>query len=164
MEISTLFLKEKPGKSAQRDLNTWLVSFLKIGVLILLSFFIMAGFIEGDAFAQRGRSAKKEAPECNVLNIYGKAIGSVNEEGTVTNLYGRSVGRINGKGYIFNVSKIVIGSVDDDGKVKNQAGTLLFSVDTEGNIYNVSGRKVGEVRDVKDLKLIGGAARLLFSR
>ncbi|MFC1868773.1 5-fold beta-flower protein [Thermodesulfobacteriota bacterium] len=147
----------------KKSTNIWPLISLRTGFFLFFAFSLMVCLI-GYAFAQGGKAAKKAAPEGNVSNLYGKAIGSVDAEGVVTNLYGRPVGSVDSNGNIFNVSKIAIGRVGADGKVSNQTGTVLFSVDIDGNIHNVSGRKVGEVKDVKDIKLIGGVARLLFIR
>jgi hypothetical protein len=116
-----------------------------------------------ERFNQGHNTQQKEASkEGNVLNLYGKALGSVDADGNITNLYGRPVGAVDKSGIILNVSKIPIGKVEPDGKIVNQAGTVLGSVDIQGNVYNISGQKVGEVKDSKDIYLIGGAARLLL--
>jgi hypothetical protein len=128
--------------------------------LAALVFFIAGLFAGNGAQAQ---SAQSGEPKGNVLNLYGKPIGAVDEKGIVYNLYGKSLGSVDEQGTVYNVSKINIGKVGADGKVYNQSGTHIRSVDGEGNVYNISGTKIGSVVDTDgNLKLIGGAVRLLF--
>lgn len=144
-----------------RNMHGWISICLGMGLLCIFTLSIMAGF-NGEAFAQSEKTKGEDVPEANVLNRYGKAVGSVDENGTVFNLYGRSVGSVDSGGTIFNVSKIAIGNIDADGKVWNQSGTALGSVDTNGDVFNRNGRKVGSVKAIEDTILIGGAARLLL--
>jgi hypothetical protein len=128
--------------------------------LAVFGFFITGLFAGNGVQAQ---SVQTDEPSKNVLNLYGKPIGAVDENGVVYNLYGRTVGTVDEQGTVYNVSKINIGHVDADGKVYNQSGTHVFSVDEEGNVYNISGTKIGSVVGTgANLNLIGGAARLLF--
>jgi hypothetical protein len=135
--------------------------FLGMGLLYIFSFSIIAGF-GGEVFAQGKKTKGEDVSTANVLNRYGKAVGSVDENGTVFSLYGRSVGSVDSDGTIFNVSKIDIGNINADGEVFNQSGTLLGSVDTNGDVFNRNGRRIGSVRAIEDPILIGGAARLLL--
>jgi len=89
-------------------------------VVLLFHIFSPAIGLSGERFAQKQNAAKKEDPKGNVLNLYEKAIGSVDADGNITNLYGRPLGSVDKKGIIFNVSKITIGRVEPDGKVLNQ--------------------------------------------
>ena len=144
-----------------KNMHGWIPICLRMGLLCIFTLSIMAGF-NGEAFAQSEKAKREDVSKANVLNRYGKAVGSVDENGTVFNLYGRSVGAVDSGGTIFNVSKIAIGNIDADGKVWNQSGTNLGSVDTNGDVFNRIGRKVGSVKAIEDTTLIGGAARLLL--
>ena len=135
-----------------------------ISVLCLFSFNLptpMGGF-HNQAFARDEKTPEKDAPKNNVLNLYGRALGSVDMEGVVFNLYGRSVGSVDTDGIVYNVSKIVIGKVDPSGTVFNQSGTILGRVDAGGEVFNRTGRKVGSVLVDGNIILMGGAARLLL--
>jgi len=144
-----------------RNMHGWISIYLRMGLFCLFTLSIMTGF-DGETFAQSEKARGKDVSTANVLNRYGKAVGSVDESGTVFNLYGRSVGSVDSGGTIFNVSKIVIGNIDADGRVWNQSGTPLGSVEPNGDVFNRNGRKVGSVKDIEDPTLIGGAARLLL--
>ena len=98
----------------------------------------------------------------NVFNLYDREMGRVDEKGTVFNIYGRELGSVDNDGIIKNVSGLGIGKVESDGSVLNQSGTRLGSVNEKGDILNVSDRKIGIVKDISDIKLTGGAARLIF--
>ena len=150
----------KPFRES-RNIHGWISFFLGIGFLLIFMLSITAGF-DGEAFAGGKKAKEEDASKANVLNRYGKAIGSVDENGTVFNLYGRSVGSVASDGTILNVSKIVIGNIDADGKVRNQSGTFLGSVEPNGDVFNRNGRKVGSVKAIEDPILIGAAARLLL--
>jgi hypothetical protein len=108
------------------------------------------------------RGEGKELKPNNVYNIHGSEMGRVDEEGGIFNRYGRPLGSVDSDGKILNVSSLEIGKVKPDGSVVNQSGTRLGSVNKKGEIFNVSNRKVGEVKDISDIKLAGGAARLIF--
>jgi hypothetical protein len=123
---------------------------------------IFTGDVTSRAFAGDIKDTQPAEPEGNIYNLYGRVMGSVDKEGNVTNAYGRTIGWVNSDGVIINVSKIFIGQVTADGHIQNQSGTVLGSVNSSGDILNVSARKVGEVKDIENIKLIGGAARLLF--
>ena len=144
-----------------RNIHRWISICLGMGLLCIFTLSIMAAF-EGKAFAQSEKAKGEDVSKASVLNRYGKAVGSVDENGTVFNLYGRSVGSVDSGGNIFNVSKIVIGNIDADGKVWNQSGTTLGSVEPNGDVFNRNGRKVGSVEAIEATILIGGAARLLL--
>lgn len=115
-----------------------------------------------DVLAKEKANKEEEESAKKVFNAHGTAIGMITKQGKVTNLYGRTIGSVDSKGVIYNVSNIMIGNVDSDGKVINQSGTVLGSVNKNGEIFNVSGIKVGIVKEIEDINLIGGAARLLF--
>jgi hypothetical protein len=149
----------KPNKGKGLTLSA--LPFLIMAILFFFTLFIVPD-LTILAFAQENKAVQPAEPEGNILNLYGRVLGSVNIEGNVSNRYGRNIGSVDSNGVILNVSKIVIGQVTPDGKVLNQAGTVMGSVNSDGAIYNVSGRKVGEVKDLEDINLIGGAARLLF--
>ena len=108
--------------------------------------------------------AQKTEPRKNVFNLYGRPVGSVDEEGTIYNFYGVVLGSVGKDGTIYNVSEINIGRMDPTGKVYNQSGTVLGTVATEGSVYSVSGTKIGSVLADENVILIGGAARLLLYR
>ena len=144
-----------------RNIHGWISICLGMGLLCIFTLSIITGF-DGEAFAKSEKAKRENFSKANVLNRYGKVVGSVDENGTVFNLYGRSVGYIDSGGTIFNVSKIAIGNTDADGKVWNQSGTNLGSVDTNGDVLNRNGRKVGSVEAIEATVLIGGAARLLL--
>ncbi|MFO7740256.1 MAG: hypothetical protein R6V46_17375 [Desulfatiglandaceae bacterium] len=116
----------------------------------------------GQVFAQMQESPEKAAPEGNVLNRFGKVVGSVDVNGNIFNPYGRSVGSVDADGTIFNVSEIAIGQVNPNGDVLNQSGTVLGSVNADGEVFNRTGRRVGSVNASGNIALIGGAARLLL--
>lgn len=97
-----------------------------------------------------------------VLNISGRALGSVDAKGIISNRYGKSVGSVDSGGIVYNVSKIVVGKVSDDGKVFNQTGTLLGFVDSKGNVLNRVEKKVGSIEGIESIILMGGGARLLL--
>jgi hypothetical protein len=132
---------------------------LMMGIVCIAPLTLAAEFraIPGD-----NGTEKKEAPEGNVLNRYGKPVGAVEANGNITNRLGRSVGSVDATGTVFNVSNIIVGRVESDGKIYNQSGTLLGSFDTEGNVFNRNGTKVGAVKTDGKSILIGGAARLLL--
>jgi len=133
--------------------------------LVFISTVIMINDFNRQIFAQteKEKAEKKDDSKLNVLNLYGRALGSVDTDGNILNRYGKFLGSVDTEeGTVFNVSKIVIGKIDPKGKVFNQSGTALGSVDTDGNVFNVSGRKVGTVKAGGNLILIGGAARLLL--
>ena len=144
-----------------RNIHGWISICLGMGLLCIFTLSIITGF-DGEAFAKSEKAKREDVSKANVLNRYGKAVGSVDENGTVFNLYGRSVGSVDSGGTIFNVSKIAIGNTDADGKVWNQSGTNLGSIDTNGDVLNRNGRKVGSVEAIEATILIGGAARLLL--
>jgi hypothetical protein len=144
-----------------RNTHGWISICLGMGLICIFTLSIIAGF-DGEAFAQSKKDKGEDVSKANVLNRYGKAVGSVDENGAVFNLYGKSVGSVDSGGTIFNVSKIAIGNIDADGKVWNQSGTTLGSVDINGDVFNRSGRKVGSVKAIENTLLIGGAARLLL--
>ncbi|MGD9159399.1 MAG: hypothetical protein PVG39_13390 [Desulfobacteraceae bacterium] len=98
----------------------------------------------------------------NVFSLYDREMGRVGEKGTVFNIYGRELGSVDENGIIKNVSGVEIGKVEPDGSILNQSGTRLGSVNEKGDILNVSDRKIGLVKDISDIKLTGGAARLIF--
>ena len=98
----------------------------------------------------------------NVFNLYDRELGSVDEEGVIFNINGRTLGSVDQDGIIYNVSDLEIGKVEPDGSILNQSGTRLGSVNEDGDIFNISNRKLGSVKNIKDIKLIGGAARLIF--
>ena len=151
---------EKVDDKKKRN-NRWYI-FLVVG-FVSVSTFNMMCYFNGQAFAQTKKTAEKDDSKLNVMNLYGRALGSVNTDGNIFNRFGRLVGSVDiEKGTIFNVSKIVIGKIDKSGKIYNQSGTTLGSVDGDGNVFNVSGRKVGTVSAEGNLILIGGAARLLL--
>jgi hypothetical protein len=144
-----------------RNTHGWISICLGMGLLCIFTLSIIAGF-DGEAFAQSEKDKGEDVSKANVLNRYGKAVGSVDENGNVFNLNGRSVGSVDSSGTIFNVSKTAIGNIDADGKIWNQYGTALGSVDKNGDVLNRNGRKVGSVEASGDTILIGGAARLLL--
>jgi hypothetical protein len=144
-----------------RNMHAWISICVGMGLLCIFTLSIMAGF-DGEAFAQNKNAKGEDVSKANVLNRYGKAIGSVDENGNVFNLYGRSVGSVDSGGTIFNVSKTAIGNIDADGKIWNQSGTTLGSVGENGDVLNRNGRKVGSVKASGNTILIGGAARLLL--
>ena len=144
-----------------RNIHGWISICLGMGLLCIFTLSIITGF-DGEAFAKSEKAKREDVSKANVLNRYGKAVGSVDENGTVFNLYVRSVGSVDSGGTIFNVSKIAIGNTDADGKVWNQSGTNLGSIDTNGDVFNRNGRKVGSVEAIEATILIGGAARLLL--
>jgi hypothetical protein len=144
-----------------KGLNNGRLVFASVVVLLFYIFSPAIG-LSGQNFAQSHNAPQKQGPKGNVLNLYGRALGSVDAEGNITNLYGRSLGSVDKNGIILNVSKSPIGKVEPDGKIFNQAGTVLGSVDIQGNVYNISGRKVGEVKIPEGIYLMGGAARLLL--
>jgi hypothetical protein len=135
-------------------MNTGMKNRLVLTALFLAAIVIMGGAYE--SFAQ------EKEPLRNVLNLFEKPIGAVDEEGTIMNLFGTRLGSVDSNGSIYNVSNLFVGKVDESGNVFNQSGTRVGSVDGEGNVYNVSGRKVGSVDAGGNLILIGGAARILF--
>ena len=136
---------------------TWVIMSLAAGFPLLF----MDGHIN-EVFAQEEKRPEKEDSTWDVLNLYGRVVGSVDTEGNVSNLYGRSVGSVDDTGIVFNVSKIVIGKIEPDGTVLNQIGTVLGAVEADGDVFNRSGRKIGSVQAEEKLIHIGGAARLLL--
>lgn len=97
-----------------------------------------------------------------IVNLYDAEMGHVDEKGLVSNKFGKNIGSVDTDGIIYNVNNIVIGKVGQDGTVFNQSGTKMGSVNEEGHIFNVSGRMVGSVKGIEDIKLTGGAGRLIF--
>ena len=148
--------------SCKKKINIKLYICLVFGLVFTATITMISDF-NGQAFAQTKKTEEKDESKLNVLNLYGRALGSVDTDGNVFNRYGRLLGSVDPKdGTVFNISKIVIGKIDKNGKVFNQSGTALGSVDSDGNVFNVSGRKVGAVKAYGNLILIGGAARLLL--
>lgn len=107
---------------------------------------------------------KKKVEKGLALNLNDREVGSVDSEGNVYNRYEKFIGSIDKKGNVYNISKTHIGVVDSRGEVRNQTGILLGYADEQGNIYNRLRKKVGSVKGIGGLPLIGGAARLLFFR
>jgi uncharacterized membrane protein YeiB len=149
------------GLNSMNHMRLQLVTFLATIILILFMPFFVTDLKSAES-TKDSKVAQKGEVKANIYNLYNAILGSVDTEGNVTNRYGSPLGSVDSSGIIYNVSKIVIGQVTPEGNVLNQSGTVLGSVGSDGAIYNVSGRKVGEARDVEDIILIGGAARLLF--
>ena len=148
--------------NCKKKINIRLCLCLVFG-LVFTAMITMISDYNGQAFAQSKKTDEKDEFKLNVLNLYGRALGSVDIDGNVFNRYGRLLGSVDPEdGTVFNISKMVIGKIDKNGKVFNQSGTALGSVDTNGNVFNVSGRKIGTVNAGGNLILIGGAARLLL--
>jgi hypothetical protein len=134
--------------------------FMVIGVIGASALFL-TGSHEGEVFA---KEKQKDQPELNVFNLKGKAIGSVDAEGTVYNLVGRPIGSVDENGVVYSISKAPIGQVDPDGQVSNRLGKVIGMADPEGNVFVINGKKVGSVEPPEpgDIDLIGGAAFLLL--
>ena len=130
--------------------------------LLVLTPFILALCSATAAYSSGQKGNDKGELKNNVFTLYDQEIGRVSEDGVIYNAYGSVLGSVDKNGIIYNVSKIVIGKVEADGSVLNQAGTKLFSVNEKGEIFNVSDRKIGIVKGVSDINLIGGAARVIF--
>ena len=107
---------------------------------------------------------KKMVEKGLALNLNDREVGSVDSEGNVYNRYEKFIGSVDENGNIYNTSMTNIGVVNSRGEVRNQTGTLLGYADEQGNIYNRLRKKVGSVKGIGGLSLIGGAARLLFFR
>ena len=137
------------------------VSLYKLIVLAITPFIILLC----SAAMLYSAEQKVEEPcevENNIFNLYDREMGRVDEEGTVCNVHGSVLGSVDENGIIYNVSDMEIGKVEAGGSVLNQSGTRLGSVNEKGDILNVSDRKVGSVKDISNIKLTGGAARLIF--
>ena len=124
----------------------------------------LTSFLQQDsrALAAEKKAEQGEEDKGTVLNISGRALGSVSADGVISNRYGKSVGSVDSGGAVYNVSKIVVGKVSDDGKVFNQTGTLLGFVDSKGNVLNRLEKKVGSIEGIDSIILMGGGARLLL--
>lgn len=121
---------------------------------------LVCGFSQLNAARQKG--TEPEEIKNNIFNLYDREMGRVNKKGAVFNISQRKLGSVDKDGVIYNVSDLEIGKVEPDGSVLNQSGTKLGSVNKKGDVFNVSERKVGSVKGIEDIKLIGGAARLIF--
>ncbi len=130
--------------------------------LLVLTPFILALCSVTAAYSSGQVGNDKSELKNNVFNLYDHAMGRIGEDGIIYNAYGSVLGSVSKDGTIYNVSKIVIGKVEADGNVLNQSGTRLGSVDEKGEIFNVSNRKIGVVKDVSNINLIGGVARVIF--
>jgi len=133
----------------------------KPGLLILVSSFLLLCLFTTTYSAEKNGKDAGEVKN-NVFNLYDSELGRVDEKGTVYNKYGSILGSVDMDGIIYNVSNLEIGNIEPDGSILNQSGTMLGSVNEKGEVFNRSGMKVGVVKDISDIKLAGGAARLIF--
>jgi hypothetical protein len=139
-----------------------LIGFYKLFLLTLTPFILALCLVTAAYPSEQGGGNGKGESKNNVFTLYDQEIGRVSEDGVIYNAYGSVLGSVDKNGIIYNVSKIVIGKVEADGSVLNQSGTRLGSVNEQGEIFNVSDRKIGIVKDVSDINLIGGVARVIF--
>lgn len=123
-------------------------------IILLCSFTLL--------YSSEQKETEQGEEKNNVFNLTDYEIGKVTEEGIVYNRYGTELGTVDEDGVIYNVSKIKIGKTEPDGNVFNQVGTKLAVVNEKGEISNRNGYKVGYVTNISNIKLIGGAARLIF--
>jgi hypothetical protein len=136
------------------------IIFIKLCTGIL--FFAITAMFSLSVSADTAGEKETNKDKNNVYNLYDAELGKVMDDGSIYNKYGTSLGYVDEKGIIQNAHKVVIGKVEDEGTVRNQAGTKLGTVNIKGEIFSVSDRKMGSVKGVDDIKLIGGAARLLL--
>jgi hypothetical protein len=141
-------------------INQKRISFIKnhIWRISLFIVFLCSPYV----FAEVDSSKTKDEDKNNVYNLYDADLGKIEDDGTIYNKYGTLLGSVDDKGIIHNSHNVMIGEVKDDGTVVNQSGTKIGLVNMKGEVFNVSDRKVGSVKGVDDIKLIGGAARLLI--
>ena len=131
-------------------------------IFLAITSFILMLFLVATGYASETTGKNDGEIKNNVFNRYEREMGRVDEEGIIYNLYGRKLGSVDEDGIIYNISDLKIGNVEPDGKIMNQSGTELGSVNDKGEIFNKSGIKMGFVKDSADIKLTGGAARLIF--
>ncbi len=145
-------IKEQ-GFRVKRPFPRW-----PVGLLVVM---IIVG--AGNVVSAKGKSNLKNGVERGfALNLNGREIGSVDSQGRVYNRYEEFIGSVDSDGKVYNISLTQIGGVGSRGEVMNQIGTLLGYADEQGNVYNRLRKKVGSIRGIGGLNLIGGAARLLF--
>ncbi len=142
----------KPIDSESTRRNPFYLIMILLSLLFCFSSMIFS--------AEKGADNKEV--KNNVFNIYDSERGRVSEDGIVYSQHGNVLGSVDEEGIIYNISKIKIGKVEPDGSVLNQAGTKLGSVNENGEVFNVSEIKRGYVKGIKEIKLIGAAARLIL--
>jgi hypothetical protein len=131
-------------------------------IYMVIIFFIIQ-FCSVPALYSAEKKATDEGEKINnVFNAYDHELGKVDKEGIIYNKRGSVLGSVDEEGKIYNISKIRIGKVEPDGSILNQVDTKLGSVNEKGEVFNINATKRGYVKDIKDIKLIGGAARLII--
>jgi hypothetical protein len=131
-------------------------------IYIVIIFFILQFCSISALYSTEQKATDEGEKKNNIFNAYDYELGRVDKEGIIYNQNGSILGSVDGEGIIYNVSKIRIGKVEPDGSILNQVDTKLGSVNDKGEIFNISQVKRGYVKDIKDIKLIGGAARLIL--
>ena len=129
-------------------------------LVLMCSFLLLCCFKSLYSAEKKGKDT--DEIKNNIYNLYDREMGMIDEKGIIYNSYGNKLGSVDENGVIYNISDLEIGRVEPDGSVLNQSETRLGSVNGKGEIFNVSDKKVGIVKDISDIKLIGGAARLIF--